>query len=201
MFSMMKKVAKGERSANALDSIRNYVDTAFPANELKMFFTSNHDENSWNRADYGTMPGAIHAPFAVFTQTMPHDVPLIYSGQEEPVLDSISFFYKDTIQFKNLGRAKFYKTLLELRKNPALAANASFKKVKVGDDKALYSYTREGSGKKIFVILNLSKKEQPVRITDASLLGNPYNLFMGTNEQLTNKEWKIEPWGYVVYVY
>ena len=61
--------------------------------------------------------------------------------------------------------------------------------------------TCEGSGKKILVILNLSKKEQAVKITDASLLGNPYNLFMGTNEQLTNKEWKIEPWGYVVYVY
>jgi glycosidase len=88
-----------------------------------------------------------------------------------------------------------------LRKNPALAANASFKKVNVGDDKALYAYTREGGGKKILVILNLSKKEQPIRITDAGLLGNPSNLFMGTNEQLTNKEWRIEPWGYVVYAY
>ena len=201
MFSMMKKVAKGERAASALDSVRNSVDTAFPANELKLFFTSNHDENSWNKADYGTMPGAIHAPFAVFTQTMPHDVPLIYSGQEEPVLDSISFFYKDAITFKNFGRAKFYKTLLELRKNPALAANSTFKKVRVGDDEAIYAYTREGGGKKILVILNLSKKEQPVRIIDPSLLGNPYNLFMGTNEQVKNKEWKIEPWGYVVYVY
>ena len=201
MFAMMKKVAKGERSATALDSVRNYVDTAFPANELKLFFTSNHDENSWNKADFGTMPGVIHAPFAVFTQTMPHDIPLIYSGQEEPVLDSISFFYKDPIIFKNFGRAKFYKTLLELRKNPALAANASFKKVKAGDDQALYAYTREGGGKKILVILNLSKKEQAVKITDGNLLGNPYNLFMGTNEQLTKKEWRIEPWGYVVYVY
>ena len=201
MFAMMKKVAKGERDATALDSVRNTVDTSFPANELKMFFTSNHDENSWNKADYGTMPGAIHAPFAVFTQTMPHDVPLIYSGQEEPVLDSISFFYKDPIHFKNYGRAKFYKTLLELRKNPALAANASFNKINIGNDQAIYAYTREAAGKKILVILNLSKKEQPVKIANGSLLGNPYNLFMGTKEQVTSKEWKLEPWGYVVYVY
>ncbi len=201
MFAMMKKVAKGERDATALDSVRNKVDATFPANELKMFFTSNHDENSWNKADYGTMPGAIHAPFAVFTQTMPHDVPLIYSGQEEPVLDSISFFYKDPIHFKNYGRAKFYKTLLELRKNPALAATANFKKLDIGNNKALYAYIREGGDKKILIILNLSKKEQSVKLTDASLLGNTYNLFMGTKEQLTNKEWKLEPWGYVVYVY
>ena len=77
----------------------NYIDTAFPANELKMYFTSNHDENSWNKADYATMPGAIHAPFAVFTQTMPHDVPLIYSGQEEPLLGQHQFFLQghDTV--------------------------------------------------------------------------------------------------------
>ncbi|HMG69395.1 MAG TPA: alpha-amylase family glycosyl hydrolase [Chitinophagaceae bacterium] len=202
MFAMMKKVAKGERSANALDSVRNKFDTTFPVNSLKMFFTSNHDENSWNKADYGTMPGSIHAPFAVFTQTMPNDVPLIYSGQEEPVLDSISFFYKDPIHFKNYGRAKFYKTLLELRKNnPALSANASFKKIDLGNDKSLYAYMREGGGKKIMVILNLSPKEQKIRIGDVSLMGNVHNVFMGTNEQLTNKEWKLEPWGYVVYTY
>jgi hypothetical protein len=37
---------------------------------MRLFFTSNHDENSWNKADFQTMPGASHAPFAVLTQTM-----------------------------------------------------------------------------------------------------------------------------------
>ncbi|HEY2722445.1 MAG TPA: alpha-amylase family glycosyl hydrolase, partial [Chitinophagaceae bacterium] len=202
MFAMMKKVATGARKASALDSVRNYVDTTFPVNALKLFFTSNHDENSWNKADYGTMPGAIHAPFAVFTQTMPHDVPLIYSGQEEPMLDSISFFYKDPIHFKNFGRAKFYKTLLELRKNnSALAANASFRKLDIGKETAIYAYIRQDNGKKVMVILNLSGQEQKIQIRDVTLLGNVHNIFTGADEHLTNKEWKIEPWGYVVYTY
>ena len=202
MFHMMVRVAKGQRPAFALDSVKQRYDTMYPPNALEMYFTSNHDENSWNKADYQTMPGAVHAPFAVLTQTYYHSVPLIYSGQEEPFLDSLSFFYKDTITFRSFGRQKFYKTLLELRKNnAALAANASFRKVSVGDDKALYAYTREGSAKKIFVILNLSAKEQAIKITDASLHGKPYNVFMGTNEDVNGKEWKIEPWGYVVYAY
>ena len=196
------QVAKGERPAFALDSVKNYYDTLYPKNALELYFTSNHDENSWNKADYATMPGAIHAPFAVFTQTMYHSVPLIYSGQEEPFLDSLSFFYKDTISFKNFGRAKFYKTLLELRKNnAALASNASFRKVTVGDEKAVYAYVREADGKKVFVILNLSSSEQTIKVTDTSLHGEPYNVFMGTKEPLKDTEWKIEPWGYVVYVY
>ena len=200
-FTMMKKIAKGERPAFALDSVINKVDSTFPKNSMFMYFTSNHDENSWNKADYGTMPGIIHAPFAVLTQTIGRSIPLIYSGQEEPVLDSIRFFYKDPIHFGKYQREKFYKTLLELRKNPALAADASFKKVKVGDESALYAYTREGGGKKIFVILNLSAKEQTIKVTDSSLYGEPYNVFMYTKEPLKDQDWKIDPWGYVIYVY
>ena len=202
MFKKMVQVAKGDRPATVLDSVKNYYDTLYPKNALELYFTSNHDENSWNKADYATMPGSIHAPFAVFTQTMYHSIPLIYSGQEEPFLDSVSFFYKDTITFNRYSRANFYKTLLDLRKNnPALASNASFKKISVGDDKTLYAFVREAGDKKVFVILNLSANEQTIKVTDASLHGQPYNVFMGTKEPLTDKEWNIEPWGYVIYVY
>ncbi len=202
MFSMMKNIASGKRPAFSLDSVRNKIDSTYPSNALKLMFTCNHDENSWNKADYGTMPGIIHAPFAVFTQTSGRAVPLIYSGQEEPVLDSISFFYKDAIKFGKYSRAKFYKTLLELRKNnAALAANASFRKVVVGDEKAVYAYVREAGSSKVFVILNLSGKEQTIRVTDASLQGNPYNVFMGNKEPLKDTGWKIDPWGYVIYTY
>lgn len=201
-FALLKKVASGERNALSIDSLVAQMDTTFPANAIRMFFTSNHDENSWNKADFATMPGLKHAPFAVFTQTMKGSVPLIYSGQEEPVADSISFFYKDTISFQKLERAKFYKTLLELRKNnPALAANASFRRTSVGDDKALYAFVRQAGDKKVLVILNLSDKPQTVKVADYSLYSNPLNLFMGTEETLSGKPFGIEPWGYMVYVY
>jgi len=128
-FDMMKLIAKGERPASAFDSSIAMLDSTFPPNALKMYFTSNHDENSWNKADYKTMPGASHAPFAVMTQTLGRAVPLVYSGQEEPFLDSISFFIKTPYYLEKYSRASFYKTLLDLRRsNPALAANASFKK-------------------------------------------------------------------------
>ncbi len=202
MFHMMVKVAAGERPAFALDSIKNKYDTTYPLSALPMYFTSNHDENSWNKSDYATFPGPSHAPFAVFTQTMSGTVPLIYSGQEEPVLRKIEFFEKDPMTFGKLEREKFYRTLLALRKNnAALAADASFRKINVGDDKALYSFVREKEGKKILVILNLSKTEQTIMVKDKDLHSNPYNVFMGTREALAEKPWKIEPWGYVVYEY
>lgn len=202
MFNAMKLVAKGERPATSLDSIYAQNDSLYPDNTIQLYFTSNHDENSWNSSDFGTFPGAIHAPFAVFTQTMADAVPLVYSGQEEPVLRAIRFFDKDTMGFGKYKRADFYKRLLSLRAcNPALASDASFKKISVGDDKTVYAFVREKAGKKVFVILNLSNREQTITVKEEVLHGKPYNLFMGTNEPLTANPWKIEPWGYVVYDY
>lgn len=203
MFQALKKIAAGKTNALAIDTVLARQDSSFPAGAIRMYFTSNHDENSWSKADYATMPGAIHAPFAVFTQTMRNSLPLIYSGQEEPVLDSISFFYKNPIKFGKYARAKFYTTLLNLRAaTPALETDASFRKISVGDDKAVYAYMREKEGHKIFVVLNLSAQQQSITINDASLAGNPLNVFMGTKEKLgAGHSFTIEPWGYAVYNY
>jgi alpha-amylase len=203
MFATLKRIAAGQTNALAIDSVLQRQDSSFPAGAIKMYFTNNHDENSWNKADYGTMPGARHAPFAVFTQTMRNALPLVYSGQEEPVLDSISFFYKNPIRFGKYKRASFYKALLTLRANsPALATDASFRKIRVGDSTALYAFLREKDGHKIAVILNLSAKSQAAKPGDASLAGNPLNVFMGAREKLTaGHSINIEPWGYVVYNY
>jgi alpha-amylase len=201
-FHTSVDIAAGRRPATSLDTVTMAMDTTLVGKSMQLFFTSNHDENSWNKADYGTMPGASHAPFAVLTATMYRSVPLIYSGQEEPVLRPLQFFEKDPIVFSKFQRAKLYKTLLDLRKrNEALTTTASFNKVSVGDDRYVYAFVREHEKDKVLVILNLSAKPQNISVKDESLLGNPYNVFMGMKEPLTNKQWQIEPWGYVVYEY
>ena len=201
MFHMMEKVAAGKRPASALDSVLRENETMYPANTIQMYFTSNHDENSWNKADYGSFPGAVHAPFAVFTQTMADGVPLIYSGQEEPVLRAIEFFDKDPMTFEKLERAKFYQTLLALRqRNPALAANASFRKVAAGDDKAIYAYLREKDNHRVLVVLNLSAQSQSVKLDDQKLQQTALNVFTDTQEKPA-ASWTLQPWGYSVYEY
>lgn len=200
-FSTMKRIANGTTTADALDTAQLKLE-AYPNKPIRMYFTSNHDENSWNKADYGTMPGAVHAPFAVLTQTWARSVPLIYSGQEEPFLDSISFFYKDTISFGKYERAPFYKALLNLRaSNPALAANANYTRINAGDPKQVFAYTREKDGKKVLVVLNLSGKEAAVTLPDASLSAKPATFISSLAEVPTGANYKLAPWGYAVYAY
>ncbi len=202
-LNVMKDIVLGKQNATALDSSLNNTDNTFPKNALRMFFTSNHDENSWNKSDYGTMPGKTHAPFAVLTQTMKRSVPLIYTGQEEPHLDSISFFYKNTVTFGKYARVPFYTKLLALRKrNKALAANASYTKLKSDTDNKVFIYLREKNGSKVLVVLNLSPDAVTTKLSNPSIAGDAEEIFSNKAETLTaTKTFKLEGWGYKVYDY
>ena len=202
-FGTMKDIAAGKKNALALDTVIAFTDTTLPKNGLRLFFTSNHDENSWNKADFATMPGASHAPFAVITQTMKRSIPLIYSGQEEPVLRSIKFFDKDTIQFGKYARGDFYTKLLTLHNsNVALSANASFTRLPTKVDNKVYAYVREMSGRKVVVITNLSNTVQSFTIDNPLISGNATEIFSGKKEQIAaGQSFGLNPWGYLVYSY
>ncbi len=200
LFHKMVEVAKGERPAFSLDSVLQEYDTAYPPNTLELYFTSNHDENSSNGADYSTFPGPVHAPFAVFTQMMPRGIPLIYSGQEEPVLRAIQFFEKDTIGFHAYGRAAFYKTLLDLRhRNAALDADAAFEKLRSGADSAVYAFARKKGKSKVLVILNFSPRPQVAELS-ASGSGQARDVFADKLVPVGRRV-AVQPWGYKVYEY
>ena len=186
----------------ALDSIIKHDDAVFPPHSIDLYFTSNHDENSWNKADYATMPGAIHAPFAVLTQTLEHAVPLVYSGQEAPYLDSISFFYKDSIKWGKYARAPFYRTLLTLRKtNKALDADASFTKLSTSKDEAIYAFIRQNKNQKIMVLTNLSNQPQTFTV-NYSMPPLMQDVFTKRLDQINkNEKISLPAWGYKVYSY
>jgi glycosidase len=201
--AMMKQIASGKRNALALDSVIIKTDSVFPKNAMRLLFTSNHDENSWNKADYGTMPGAQHAPFAVLTQTLKRSLPLVYSSQEEPLLRSISFFEKDTIPFAKYERAPFYKKLLNLHtQEPALAVNADFKKLISSADDKVYAFIRSAGKSKVLVIVNLSDKAVSPTIKDQDINGEAKELFTGIKSPFTaGSAFNLPAWGYQVYVY
>ena len=203
VFNVMKDIAAGVKPANSLDTIIEANQASFDKKDLRMYFTSNHDENSWSKADYGTTPGDSHAPFAVFTQTMDHSVPLIYSGQEEPFLRAIRFFDKDTITFKNYLRSGFYNKLLSLRtSNAALNAYSKYEKIKSNDDSRIFAYWRWNGDKKILVVLNLSPVEMEVNLKDNKLDGKAKEVFGGLDKTF-NKTYNayLKAWGYKIFVF
>lgn len=203
MFHTMKLIAKGESNAPAIDTVLWKYDSSYPKDAAYLYFTSNHDENSWNKSDFETFPGKSHAPFAVLTQTLKGSLPLIYSGQEEPVLRAISFFEKDSMSFNKLERDGFYRTLLELRKrNPAMAINTSFIKIPTGSDSSTYAFLRRSGGQKVLVVVNLDDQPRSIAINQKDIEGNVKEIFSGRTEKIgSTYTLDMEPWGYRVYEY
>jgi len=198
-FHVLNEIAAGKKNILTLDTVLQNIETDFMKGAQRLYFTSNHDENSWNKADYATMPGAIHAPFAVFTQTYNRTMPLIYSGQEEPVLRPLAFFEKDSIEFKKYERANFYTTLLKLRKsNSAFADQANFKRLNVNLPEQIMAFERSNGQDKVVVVLNLSNLPQQAMIDgiEASAFEEVF-----TKKKLTSiRSLQMPAWGYQIFV-
>lgn len=150
---------------------------------MRAWFTSNHDENSWNGTEYEKY-GAITKPMAVFSVTW-NGVPLLYSGQELPNNKRLEFFEKDPIKWtNNYQNATFYKTLLNLKSsNPALRGGDSAASTYIlnttANDK-IFAYVRKNGKDEVLVILNMSKDPVEFTIEDEYLSGTFSNVFDGS---------------------
>ena len=123
LHHIMNGVAKGEKTVEDLWGYFTKADTVFPAKAIRMNFTSNHDENSWNGTEFERMGDAASA-MAAFCYAVP-GMPLIYTGQEYANEKRLRFFDKDTvIANPEAAQIKMYTNLNAFRAaNPALRSN------------------------------------------------------------------------------
>ena len=202
VMAAMADVYSGKMALRQFDSVIQHNIKIFPKNAYRMYFTTNHDENSWNGTEFEKYGDAYKA-FAVFTQTMYQGIPLIYSGQEVPNKKRLKFFVKDPINWNAYTMAGFYQKLLSLRRsNPALAANASYQRLSSSKDAAIFAFERENNGHKVVVLLNLSKKAQSFTVKNKVVAGSPQNIFTEKKEEINAGHlFSMEPWSYLVYDY
>lgn len=161
-----------------------------------LFFTSNHDENSWNGTEYEKYNNAA-LPLAVFA-CMWNGLPLIYSGQEMPNHKRLKFFDKDEIQWTGKNELHdFYKTLLTLRSTFDGERTETQLMHTLGDRNVL-AFEKTSSTKQILVILNLSSEQQWINIAEAVAKGNYRNVFTQKEEAPSLKDLMMEPWSYLV---
>jgi len=166
----------------------------------KLFFTANHDENSWNGTEYEKY-GDTAMAFAVFTATW-RGIPLIYSGQELPNKKRLRFFDKDEIEWiENCELHNFYKTLLELRsKNPALSSDKSVDTYLLkASDERVFCFLRKKGSNEVLVILNLSPGWLSFTIDSNNIAGNYKDVFSGEDIAINNNYlFHFSAWDYKV---
>ena len=171
---------------------------------MRAWFTTNHDENSWNGTEYDKY-GKMAKALAVFSATW-NGVPLLYSGQELPNKKKLEFFEKDVIEWTGKYELHdFYKTLLNLHSyHPALRGGDSSVKtyrLKTTDDAHAFAFLRKNGNKEVLVILNLSGLSPfNFEIIDEQISGNFKNIFTGaTNNFTKEKNFVLMAYEYLVY--
>jgi alpha-amylase len=198
-----KEFYQKQLSIKSLDTALRKYDTVCGATGIPLWFTTNHDENSWNGTEYEKY-GDMAKALAVFSSTW-NGMPLVYSGQEMPNKKRLKFFDKDAIEWtSNYELADFYKTLLLLKKNN-IALRAGDKAVTTymlttDAPDNIMAYLRKNGTAEILVLLNLSKTPIRFELKDSHVTGNYKNVFSkAANDFTTEKFFEMQPWEYLVY--
>lgn len=199
---ILVNIADGTNTANFINGYNTLENTNYPGEHYRMYFTSNHDENSW----YGTVSelfGNAAEIFAVLTSTF-RSMPLIYSGQEAGLAHRLLFFDKDEIVWQPHPFAEMYTTLLQLKKeNKALwngSSGGQLQRVLTTNNPAIFAFIREKENCRVFAIFNLTNAEQTFTLQGSLYPGNYRDAFSGDSVLFTeNAEVTLPAWEYKVY--
>ena len=201
MHHLMNDVARQRTRVTAL---RDYIYADrddYPDSAMRLAFTSNHDENSWNGSEFRRL-GDAAGIMAALTFVLPQSMPLVYTGQEFGYDHSFAFFDRDPIpRYEANAFTGFYRRLTALRHdNPALAAGergGAMTEIRNNAEDCLMTLVRETADNRVVAVMNLS----PYAIhadyytgiyagmyTDA-MTGEPYELRGRVEEDMA-------PWSY-----
>ena len=195
---IMNEIAQGKKTVKDFDNYITKKDSVWQKDDISMYFTSNHDENSWNGTEYERMGDAAET-FAALTYVIP-GMPLIYNGQEYDFNRRIKFFVKDSITTVKGKMFPFYTKLGHLKnENPALNGGknpGSYKRIATSSDQNILAFEREKQGKKVLFVSNFTKVTQQF----TAPIEGTFTDFM-SGEKVTfskNQKFNFKPWEYKI---
>ncbi|MBN2520236.1 MAG: alpha-amylase [Bacteroidales bacterium] len=203
LHHLMNAVAQGKKKPKVIDKYFAKEDSFYLKNDIRMQFTSNHDENAWNGTVFERLGDAAEV-FAVFTYIIP-GMPLIYSGQEAGLNKKLRFFEKDTIKWKGHEFGMLYYKLNKLKKDNEALWNGEFggetERIKTSADSTIFTIIREKDNNRILGIFNLSNKEKSFSLKEGNFSGNYQDAFSGEFIRIDKKnKMTLDPWKYIILI-
>jgi len=200
LMHIMNHVASGDSSLQSIDDYMGREQKRYSKNDYRMYFLTNHDENSWN----GTIEerfGDAEKAYAVLAFTI-NGMPLIYSGQEYGNNKALAFFEKDYPNYAHPEIFDFYSKLMHLNENNEALWNGNYggnyERLATTSDDAIFALKREKENNMVISMVNLTDEEVTFMLLndEAHIL---FDLFSNEEIELTqNLEITLPPYGYLV---
>lgn len=183
---------------------RNY--NRFPAYTYKMYFLSNHDENSWN----GTIKEKYDSNwrlYSILAYTLGQSFPLIYNGDEANNNKRLKFFEKDPIEtWADTNNYNWYRTMNALKhQNSALwngAYGAPMERLRnIGGtaNEEVFAFRRKNSKNEVVVVVNFGKKAHTFLQLGDWTPAEKVNILFGKALEFKDKLYHIPAKGWAVY--
>ena len=199
---ILKNIADRTANASILASYAAGEKTAYESDELRMYFISNHDENSWHGTTFELFGTASDA-FTILTNTI-HGMPLVYNGEEANLNKRLEFFEKDLIPWGSYSKSILFERLFKLRKeNPALWSGDPenyYSRILTSDNSNIFAYYRSKNEDAVLVLLNLSTSQKTFTMLGNAYFGSWKNIFTNdTTSYQETTEFTLPAWGYRVF--
>ena len=204
---IMCDIAKGARRVWDMRNAIHAERAKYPKEAMRMSFTSNHDENSWNGTEYARFGRALEVMTAM-TFLMPSTMPLIYTGQEVGYDHSFEFFDRDPIPasaYKESRMTELYRRLCALKHSEAalMAGERGGEMIEIENNAkdCMMTFVREVRGSRVVAIMNLSPYTIHADFYTGIYAGSYRDAITGERYTLeSHVEEDILPWTYRILV-
>jgi glycosidase len=198
----MQRLVKDGTGAGAMRGYYAGQSETWPHAAMRMVYTENHDQNSWDGVASEIYGPAYEAAMAL-SFTGP-GLPLIYNGQEADNDRMLKFFERDPIVWREGKHAALIAKLIALKTdNPALhngRFGATLVEVPTDATADVFAFTRGQAGERVFAVFNLSPRPKQVTFEHARHHGRYADALSGEAMAFAGGETlALAPWGYRIF--
>ncbi len=198
----MQRLVKDGSGAGAMRGYYAGQSETWPHAAMRMVYTENHDQNSWDGVAAEIYGDAYETAIALsFTGS---GMPLIYNGQEADNDRQLEFFERDPIQWRQGRHAALFEKLIALKTEMPALHNGRFgaPMVEVPTSSAadVFAFTRGDAGERVFAVFNLSPRAQSITFAQARHHGSYTDALSGEAAQFAGSDTlDLAPWGFRIF--
>lgn len=199
--AMQRLVKSGEGAAPMRGYYAGQSET-WPQAAMRMVYTENHDQNSWDGVAAQIYGPAYEAAIAL--SFVGSGLPLIYNGQEADNDRQLEFFERDPIVWREGKHAALFERLIALKTATPALHNGRFGapliEVPTNATADVFAFTRGAAGGRVFAVFNLSPRSQAVQFERARHHGTFADALTGEAATFKGGETiDLAPWGYRIF--
>lgn len=154
----MQRLVKDGSGAEAIRGYYAGQAETWPHAAMRMVYTENHDQNSWDGVASDIYGPAYEAAIAL--SFVGSGMPLVYNGQEADNDRQLAFFERDPIVWREGRHDTLFRKLIALKTEMKALHNGRFGapmiEVPSSASADVYAFTRGAAGERVFAVFNLS---------------------------------------------